>query len=98
MTTDRESELRALNPLFRLGVVVAALLERQACSLDVDAIQADYPKRFRRAGGVLECSAPVERLGRCSRRPGGRASADAPHYGARRSAGGSLRPKSRVVR
>lgn len=59
-----ESELRALNPLFRPGVVVAALFEREARSLDVDAIHADYLRRFRRAGGILECSAPVERLDR----------------------------------
>jgi len=58
-----ESEIRALNPLFRPGVVVAALFERRAYSLDVDAIHVGYLKHFRRAGGVLECSAPVERLG-----------------------------------
>lgn len=57
-----EAEVRSLNPLFRPGVVVAALYERHAYSLDVDAIHAAYLKRFRRAGGVLQCSARVAKL------------------------------------
>lgn len=57
-----QTEIRALSPLLRPGVVVAALYERHAYSLDVDAIHADYLKRFRRAGGVTECSAPVTKL------------------------------------
>ncbi|PQM29501.1 FAD-dependent oxidoreductase [Sphingopyxis lindanitolerans] len=57
-----EAEIRSLNPLFRPGVVVAALYERHAYSLDVDAIHAAYLKRYRRAGGVLECSAGVAKL------------------------------------
>jgi D-arginine dehydrogenase len=57
-----ESEIHALNRLFRPGVVVAALFERHAYSLDVDAIHADFLKRFRRLGGALECSSPVTRM------------------------------------
>nr|WP_047168272.1 FAD-binding oxidoreductase [Sphingomonas sp. Y57] len=57
-----ESALRAFIPLLRPGVVVAALFERDACGLDVDAIHGDFLKRFRRAGGTLRCSAPVTGL------------------------------------
>lgn len=57
-----EDALRSLMPLIRPGAIVAALFERNAKSLDVDAIHMDFLRRFRRSGGQLHCTAPASSI------------------------------------
>lgn len=52
-------EARALVPALRPGGVVAALAERFAYDLDVDAIQHLFLKRLRANGGTLHCASEV---------------------------------------
>lgn len=51
-----------LLPVLRPDTVNAALIERNAYDLDVDAIQAHFLRQFRQQGGTLHCSAGAERL------------------------------------
>lgn len=57
-----DAEARALFPLLRPGVLAAAVLERRAYDLDVNAIHMAFLARLRRAGGALQCAAPATRL------------------------------------
>ncbi len=52
-------EVRMLVPVLRVDGVVAALSERHAYDLDVDAIHRVFLKRFRDGGGVLHCTSGV---------------------------------------
>ncbi len=55
---------RALAPLLKPGVVVAALRERNAYDLDVDAIHQYYLRALKARGGQLVCDADIAGLAR----------------------------------
>lgn len=57
-----EAELRRAIPLLRPGTIVAAVAERNAQDLDVDAIHRHFLKSFRRSSGVLHLSQRVTGL------------------------------------
>lgn len=50
---------RALVPLLRPGHVAAALIDRSAADIDVDALHRGYLRRLADAGGALRCRAEV---------------------------------------
>lgn len=51
-------------PLFRKGYLAAALLDDEAQDIDVDALHRGYLRAFSKAGGVLQCNAPLHGLSR----------------------------------
>jgi len=55
---------RALAPLLKPGVVVAALREQAAYDLDVDAIHQHYLRALKACGGVLVCDVALSSLSR----------------------------------
>lgn len=57
------AEARALVPILRVDGIVAALAERHAYELDVNAIHRFFLRQLRRHGGALHCGSEVSRCG-----------------------------------
>jgi D-arginine dehydrogenase len=57
-----EAELRSVIPALRPGIVIAAIAERNAQDLDVDAVHQHFLKTCRGFGGVLHLSERVTAL------------------------------------
>ena len=58
------SQARALVPVLRLEYLGGAVIEPEALDLDVAELHQAFVRGFRRAGGKVRVSAPVERLQR----------------------------------
>ena len=58
------SQARALVPVLRLDYLGGAVIEPEALDLDVAGLHQAFVRGFRRGGGTVRVSAPVERLHR----------------------------------